>query len=295
MQRDGLGSVAPHGAGPHSMGSAASQPATIDMKNEIDGRVCDWMVSPVITLAEGMRLKEAARQLELLGVSALPVLDVNSRLTGVFSRVELLQAGRFVSENAEHARYLSLPESCVADFMKTRVPVTRRHLSLAVCARRMHRQSLHRLYIAEDGPLEGVLTTREMLSAVARAGIETPLSQLLQRTIATISVRDPLASAMARLRANSALTLVVTDNDTPVGVFTRADALISREADPTEPIALWMDPNVLCLPAELPAHRGAQQLHEARKRYVAACEGRTVVGIISGLGFTELVAANARA
>lgn len=264
----------------------------IDMKNAFDERVSAWMVSPVSTLDEGTRLKEAARQLDVLDVSALPVLDSSSRLSGVFSRSELLLAGRFVSETCERTRYLRLPDSCVSDFMKTRVSVTRRQVSLAACARRMHKQNLHRLYVAEDGPLEGVVSTREMLSAVARSSIETPISQLVQRAIGIISVRDSLASAMARLRANSALTLVVTDHEKPVGLFSRADAIISREADPTEAVALWMDPNVVCLPADLPAHSGAQRLYEAKGRYVVACEGGSAVGTISGLGFTELVAAN---
>lgn len=177
--------------------------------------------------------------------------------------------------------------------MKTRVPVIRRHSSLAACARRMHKQGLHRLYVAEDGPLEGVVSTREMLRAVAQAGIETPLSQFAQRAIATMSVRDSLASAMARLRSNTSLTLVVTEEETPVGVFSRADAVIAREADPTEALKLWMDPNIVPASAELPALRAAQQLYDAKSRYVAVCEGRDLVGLVSGLGFTELVASHA--
>jgi CBS domain-containing protein len=247
------------------------------------------MISPVCTLREGTPLTEAARQFESLGVSALPVLDVSSRLTGIFHRTDLLRAGRFVSQTADCARYLRLPEARVGDFMKTRVPVIRRQLTLAACASRMLKHGLHRLYVTEDGPLEGVVSTREMLSAVARAGIETPLAELAQRAIATISVRDSLASAMARMRANSALTLIVTDAEAPVGVFTRADAVAAREMDPTEAIGLWMDPNVVSLPAEWSARRGARHLQEAKGRYVAVCEGRTVVGLVSGLGFTQLV------
>lgn len=265
------------------------------LKNEFEARVSDWMVSPVFTIEEGTLLTEAARQLEALGVSALPVLDGNSRLTGIFTRSDLLRAGRFVSQSAVHARHLVLPEACVVDFMKARVPVIRRQLSLAACARRMHKQSLHRLYISENGPLEGVVSTREMLSAVARAGIETQLSQFAQRAIATISLRDPLASAMARLRSNPALTLVVVEDETPVGVFARADAVIARDADPTEAIQLWMDPNIVSLSADMPAHRGAQQLHEAKRRHVAVREERNVIGLISALGFTELFAIQAGA
>jgi CBS domain-containing protein len=276
------------------LGTETSEPGTkTDMKKHLDGRVSDWMVSPVRTLQEETPLSEAARQFDALGVSALPVLDVSARLIGVFSRADLLRAGRFVSQSSDRARHLYLPQAPVGDFMKTSVPVIRSHFSLGVCARRMFKRGLHRLYVAEDGPLEGVLSTREMLSAVVSAGIETRLSQFAQRAIATMSVRDPLASAMARLRANAGLTLVVTDGAVPVGVFSRADAVTSREADPTEAMSLWMDPNVVSVPADLPAHRAAQQLHAAKARYVAACEGRTIFGLISGLGFTELLATEA--
>lgn len=250
------------------------------------------MVSPVFALREGTSLTSAGRQLEAMNVSALPVLDVSSRLIGVFSSADLLRAGRFVREDVDRVRHLRLPDASVEDFMKTIVPVIRPHLSLAACARRMLKQSLHRLYVAEDGPLEGVVSTREMLSAVAHTGIETPLAELAQRAIATISVRDSLASALARLRLNPALTLVVTNDDGAAGVFSRADAVVAREADPTESVSLWMDPNVLSLPAELPAHRAARQLQEAQRRYVAACDGRTILGLVSGLGFTELIASS---
>jgi predicted transcriptional regulator len=264
------------------------------MKNELEGRVSEWMVSPVSTLREEAFLTEAAQQFEALGVSGLPVLDASARLTGLLSWADLRRAGRVMSQSPDRERHLRLPDARVGDFMKTRVPVVRRNLTLGACARRMLKQNVHRLYVAEDGPLEGVVATREMLGAVARARIETPLGALAIRTVATIAVHESLALAMARLRGDSALTLVVTDaNSAPVGVFSRADALTAREADPTESVKLWMDPNVLSLPAELAAYRGAQQVYDQRGRYIAAHEGRAVVGLISGLGFTELVSANA--
>lgn len=282
---------------PGASGTPASvhPPARTALKAELQAPVAEWMVSPVFALREGTALTAAARQLETLNVSALPVLDVSSRLIGVFSSVDLLRAGRFVSEDVDRARHLRLPDAGVEDFMKTCVPVIRPHLTLAGCARRMSKQGLHRLYVAEDGPLEGVVSTREMLGAVAQLGIETPLAQLAQRTIATISVRDSLASALARLRQNPTLTLVVTSDEVAVGVFTRADASVAREADPTERVSLWMDASVISLPAELPAQQAAQRLRDAQRRYIAVCEGRAIIGLISGLGFTELIAADAGA
>jgi CBS-domain-containing membrane protein len=262
-------------------------------KKDLEGFVAEWMVSPVVSLREGTSLTAAAQQLETLNVSALPVLDQSSRLIGVFSSSDLLRAGRFVSQEGDRPRHLRLPDAGVETFMRTRVPVIGPRARLGGCARRMCKQDLHRLYVAEDGPLAGVVSTREMLSAVAQAGSEAPLSQLAQRGIATISARDPLASAMSRLRLNPTLTLVVTQDDAAVGVFSRAEAVMAREADPTEALALWMDVSVVCLPADVPAHRGAQRLLEAKRRYVAACDGRAIIGLISGLGFTELIAASA--
>jgi CBS domain-containing protein len=118
------------------------------MKNKFDGRVSDWMVCPVFTLSEEVLLVDAAEKFETLGVSALPVLDSSGRLAGVLSSADLRRAGRMMSRSGDRSRHLRLPDSRVADFMKLRVPVVRRDLSLGACARRMIKQHLHRLYVA---------------------------------------------------------------------------------------------------------------------------------------------------
>jgi len=66
------------------------------MNDELDGAVCDWMVSPVVSLREHMLVAEAIEQFEALDVSALPVLDASSRLTGVLGWAELRKASRLV-------------------------------------------------------------------------------------------------------------------------------------------------------------------------------------------------------
>lgn len=260
------------------------------MKNEFEGPVSEWMVSPVFTTREETLLTEVAQRFDELGVSALPVLDQSSRLIGVLSRDDLSRAGRMVARNEEGERHLRLPVARVREFMHTRVPVIRRDLALAACARRMLKQDLHRLYVAEDGPLEGVISTREMLHAVAKSHVETALETIADRSISVISSSDPLSVAMLKLRASPGNTVVVMGSTAPVGVFSHQEATTSREADPAEPVELWMDPSVLALPGELPAHRAAQRAHELQARYVIIYEGQSARGIVSGLGFTKLVA-----
>ena len=73
------------------------------------------MVSPVFTIREKTRLAEVASLFTELRVSALPVLDSSSRLTGIISRSDLMQAGRFVRESREEERRLRLPEVSVSE------------------------------------------------------------------------------------------------------------------------------------------------------------------------------------
>jgi len=262
---------------------------------ELAGPVSDWMVSPVVTLREETFLAEAARRFDELDVSALPVVDTSHRLMGVLSRTNLHRAGRFVRETPDQKRHLRLPEARVGEFMLSQVPVIRRGLPLRACARSMVKQQLHRLYIAEDGPLEGVISTRELRKAVVQARFEAPLAGLARGAFATLPANTPLRTAVARLDGQPALLLILMREGLPVGIFAESEALDAREANPEEAAELWMDPSVVGLPAELAAHLGAEQALERRARHIVTLDSvGTVSGLVSGLGFAELVAGATR-
>jgi CBS domain-containing protein len=281
------------------------------MINTFDSPVSQWMVSPVFTVREKARLEEAASLFTELRVSALPVLDSSSRLTGIISRSDLMQAGRYVRESKEEARRFRLPEAAVSELTHSRVPVIRRDLALSDCARRMVKQRIYRLYVAEDGPLEGVVSTREMQRAVSEARIETPLDAILNRTVEAVPVECPLSTATARLFADPSLTLIVTRSGVPVGLFSQQEAAVAREAEPTDCVELWMDGSVLCLPAQTPLYIAAERAYETRCRYIVALDtaaldtaaldtaaldtaardmAAPVLGFTSGMGFAQIVA-----
>jgi predicted transcriptional regulator len=260
------------------------------MKNPFDSSVSQWMVSPVFSIREDAPLAEAASRFDELGVSELPVLDGSSRLTGIIGRADLLQAGRFVRQSRDSERHLWLPEARVSEFTRSRVPVIRRDLTLSMCARHMLMHNLRRVYVAEDGPLEGVVSTREMMRAVAEARMEAPLEAILTRSVSSLRSKSSLAEATATLRADPSLTLVVTRSAVPVGVFSRDEVAIAREADPSDAVELWMDPSVLSLPVQTPMHRAAAQAHEARCRYIVIHDAEIITGLTSGIGFAQIVA-----
>jgi CBS domain-containing protein len=263
------------------------------MKKGFDSPVSGWMVSPVVTVQEADLLTTVERRFRELEVSALPVLDASSRLTGMISQLDLLRAGRFRSEQGGRARQLRLPDIRVSDCMQTSVPVVRRELSLAECGQRMLRQQIHRLYVAEDGPLEGVVSTREMVQAVAETRIEVALQELMIPVVDRISGNDTLRIASQRLRVNPAGALVVMAGDAPVGIFSPAEAAMSNQADPNEAVELWMDPSILSLPARTPLWQAAEQLLAAKARYLLATEAPQGLGFLSGLSFAQIVKGNA--
>lgn len=266
------------------------------MSNMFDSPASQWMVSPVFTIREKARLAEAASLFAELRVSALPVLDSSSRLTGIISRSDLMQAGRFLRESREEERRLRLPEAFVSELTHSRVPVIRRDVALSDCARRMVKQQIYRLYVAEDGPLEGVVSTREMQRAVAQARIEMPLDVILSRAVESVPAESTLSTATARLFADPSLTLIVTRSGVPVGLFAEQEAAVAREADPTDSVELWMDGSVLALPPETPLYLAAERAYETRCRYIIAQDAAAqdpaarVTGFTSGMGFAQVVA-----
>ena len=227
-----------------------------------------------------------------VGISALPVVDDNGVLVGVISRTDLLRAGRVrVQTNGSRKRVLTLPDSKVREFMESTVEVVTPATTLADAARHMGRLHIHRLYVAEDSRLQGVISTQEMMQAVANANVRVPLQELMSSGIVSVKADEPLSLAIDRMAAARHAAIVVVEDGWPVGIFSQAEALASREAPPDHPVAEWMNTQILCLPAGIPSGRAAQQAVSTGVRTILAVDGEHVRGIVSGSDFANLVRA----
>ena len=256
---------------------------------EFELPVTSWMVSPVYTIAESARLAMAARLFDEFGVSALPVLDASSRLTGVISKGDLIRAGRLRSSGTRGEPLLWLPDKTVVEFMLTSVPVVRPQLPLWACAARMVDQASPRLYVTEDGPLEGVVSTREMVRAVSRSNVTTPIAELGIPS-ASIAASAPLSVAHAQMAAPSAQCLIVHNADgVPVGVFSRAEARASIEASPEDSVNMWMDARVISFSGKTPTREAAEKALLAGCRYGITRAAEHPSRVVSGLAFASVV------
>lgn len=282
------------------------------MKDHLEAPVRDCMAPGVRTLSDQLSLVDAARQLEQLAMSTMPVLDRSGSLVGSLGWSELRGAAKLLSRAGAPRGHLRLPLGRVAQFMSSRIPVIGRDVSIAVAARRMYERGLKRLYVAADGPLEGVLSTRELLHVVLDVALRMPLGRLARRSVATIDAGEPLAMATALwsaepqhggrrfaepprgVRRNAEpLNIVVTRDGQAVGVLTPESAPLTREADPREGVDGWMDRSLLSLPAELPASNGARLLLEQGQRYIVTRSATGALGLVSGLDFARLIADSA--
>ena len=257
------------------------------MEIEFERAVGTCMVTPVATVQDVEPLAAAAKKLTDLGVSALPVVDRSGRLVGVIGWENLFKVGTFRPQRAEAKRHLWLPELRVSEAMDGRIPVVRRHSTLAACARQMVDQRIHRVYVVEDGPLEGVLSTTELLSAIERARIETPVADIRLSAFTTLERSAPLSAASAGLGEDSAL--VVVHEGTPVGILSQLQARRAREANPDEAVSLWMDPSVIALPADMPLGQAAARTRSERARYCVVSDGARLSGWLTRLEFAGVV------
>jgi CBS domain-containing protein len=261
--------------------------------NDLDLPVDDHMLTAVRTIRDTARLSAAARMLEELGVSALPVQDSSSRLTGVLEGTDLKRASRFNGRGPDGSPRWSVPDGFVAEWMRTVVPIVSRGQSLRECARRMVERGVRHLYVVDDRELCGLLGTREVMSALARARVDVPLSELV-RPAATVAAATPTSAASAELATGKDRPLVVLDGDTPVGVFGRSEMLAGLDASPNEATEHWMDRAVLVLPAATPVHVAAEKALAANARYViaqsAVAGASSVFHVITTLAFAACIA-----
>lgn len=252
--------------------------------------VGERMIHPIATIRDGQSLALAHRLMTQLDVSALPVVDDRGGLAGVVSRTDLLRAARVRLVEGTRDHLLNLPDEPVRFHMHPIVEVVAPEARLVDAARRMVEDHYHRLFVAREHRLVGVIGTHEMMEAISRHRMRIPISDIMTASVITVRVDDPIALALDRMAASHLHGLVVVDGGWPLGSFSDVDALRARDAAPMDPVERWMSPAVLSLPAEMTADRAARAALATRaKRIVAVAEDR-IRGVVSGMDFTRLVA-----
>jgi CBS domain-containing protein len=252
------------------------------------------MTFGVSTVGLDTMLPSVARQLDERRVSALPVVDGDGTIVGVISRTDLLRIGRIQAGSHRKASAITLPEKRVGDLLREhpRKPLlTTSRTALKDAARAMCEHRVHRLFVVDDGQPSGVLSTLDLMAAVAAAKITLPISEIMSTPVFSVNAHQPISVAIERLEHARVSGLLVLEDEWPVGVFTQLEAMQARDLPRDTLIEDVYDPSMLCLPATTKVNRAAAQAQRLEVRRIIPCQEREAVGIVTGFDFAKLVAA----
>jgi len=251
--------------------------------------VSSVMSSPVRTVATDAPLVEAYKVLRQHALSSL-VATHEGRPVGVISRTDLLRVGRVGGGPVRRAPLLELPDVAVRDVMTPGLVTVDHSAVLGDAARVMVSQRIHRVFVREAAApgLAGVVSTRDVMEAVASSEMRAPLSDFMTTPVLTVRDDDTLGHATDKLAESGVAGMVVVDSqEIPVGYFTQVEALQTRDWDASTPVEAAMNLGILCMNLRTPLHRAAAAASEMRARRVIAVDRRRLHGILTGIDFAR--------
>lgn len=122
-------------------------------------KVKDCMTSKVITLSPDFQVIEAIRILLRHNITAAPVIDDDGELVGIMSQTDCLQ-GTLVSS------YHSQGAGLVSEQMTTDVKVANPEDDIISAFQEFVTHRAYRIPVVEDGAVVGILSPKDLMSAV---------------------------------------------------------------------------------------------------------------------------------
>lgn len=128
-------------------------------------RVADVMVTELRTIRGTDSLVEAISLLAENHVTGVPVVDDHGRLVGVLSNSDILET---LAEHTDpEERESVFAETLVQEIMTPRPQTITPDALVKDAAQRMLYLEVHRLFVEHDGRLVGVVTTTDLVRALA--------------------------------------------------------------------------------------------------------------------------------
>lgn len=128
-------------------------------------RVADVMQTDLKVVRGGDTISDAVGVLAESHVSGVPVVDEGGHLVGVLSNSDILEA---LAEHTDPAsREAVFDETLVRDLMTPRPQSISPEATLRDAAQRLLYLEVHRLFVERDGKLLGVVSTSDLVRAMA--------------------------------------------------------------------------------------------------------------------------------
>jgi CBS domain-containing protein len=131
--------------------------------------VAELMQRNVRTVGADATIAEVVVSLADAHISGLPVVDDGGRVVGVISASDVLTAEAETNDSA--ARQELLEGTAVREIMTRRPYTVTPETDVREAARQMLYDDVHRLFVTEDGRIVGVVSTTDIVRAVAHGRI----------------------------------------------------------------------------------------------------------------------------
>ena len=128
-------------------------------------KVADLMVKDLVTIRPDSPVSEVVLSLADAHVSALPVVDDVGRVLGVVSSADLIAAEAEAEDDASRTSLFERTQ--VQEIMSQPARTITSDTTVREAARQMLYLDVHRLFVTEDDQLVGVVSTTDIVRAVA--------------------------------------------------------------------------------------------------------------------------------
>jgi CBS domain-containing protein len=168
-------------------------------------KVSDVMTADVVTVTEDTPFKDVAGIIAGRGVSAVPVLGAEGRVTGVVSEMDLLRKEEYQDDPGakraprwgHHGARRRAAGVTARDVMTSPPMTIAPDASIVAAARALDRHHVRRLVvITADGWLAGIVTLSDLLKVYLRSDAEIR-EEILQKVIAGSLGCDPARARVA--------------------------------------------------------------------------------------------------
>ncbi|HXW97183.1 MAG TPA: CBS domain-containing protein [Gemmatimonadales bacterium] len=137
---------------------------------EVSMRIADVMQTELKTIRGTDTVGEAIALLAESHVTGVPVVDDHGRLAGVLSNSDILEL--LAERNDPESREAVFEETLVQEVMTPRPQTITPDAELKDAAQRMLYLEVHRLFVELEGRLVGVVSTTDLVRALAGARVE---------------------------------------------------------------------------------------------------------------------------
>ena len=257
----------------------------------VDAPVQAYRSKSLFHVSPDARAEEVLRELQERGISSLPVVR-DEVLLGIVSITDLARVGCMTFPGFA-ATGPSGDGRTAEQVMTTPVLTIDDQDPLWRAARKMLEHHIHRVVVTREDKPVGLISTRDMMSAVRDARVERKLADVVTRHVETIDVDASIDRAVAALSESNVRGLVVVDGEWPVGVFTRLEAIYAQSL-PTglraQAVEHIMSYETICFDQSTPLYRVAGHAVAMAARRILAVEDRKLVGVATGFDLARVVA-----